>query len=158
MGYNESTVVRIRSKCQCRCGPAGHCHDAGQSPCRQTQNSNNQEQRPNYGMIKDSDSNKNCRADGSGVVCSDRGVCECGKCVCEQSRLGAVYGKYCELDDFSCPYEGGLLCGSKGDTIRDAANNNINTFSCKIFISLICFPPASVSLRSGRVRVRRVCV
>lgn len=115
VGYNESTVVRIRSKCQCTCGPAGQCRDANASPCKQ--NGNNQEERPNYGMMKDSDSNKNCKADGSDVVCSGRGVCECGKCVCEQSRLGAVYGKYCELDDFSCPYEGGLLCGSKRGTL-----------------------------------------
>lgn len=149
VGYNESTVVRIRSKCQCRCGPAGQCHDANQSPCKRTQNGNNQEQRSNYGMIKDSDSNKNCRADGSDVVCSGRGVCECGKCVCEQSRLGAVYGKYCELDDFSCPYEGGLLCGSRGVCVLgecacddgwtgDSCGCPVSTATCQSPNGLLC--------------------
>lgn len=115
VGYNESTVVRIHSKCRCRCGPTRRCNDDNQSPCRGTQDGAYQEQRLEHGLIKDSnrDSNWNCRADGSDVDCSGRGVCECGKCVCEQTRLGTVYGKYCEIDDFSCPYEGGLLCGGK---------------------------------------------
>uniref|UniRef100_A0A3B4EZ63 Integrin beta n=1 Tax=Pundamilia nyererei TaxID=303518 RepID=A0A3B4EZ63_9CICH len=149
VGYNESTVVRIRSKCQCTCGPAGQCRDANASPCKQTQNGNNQEERPNYGMMKDSDSNKNCKADGSDVVCSGRGVCECGKCVCEQSRLGAVYGKYCELDDFSCPYEGGLLCGSRGVCVLgecvcedgwtgDSCNCPVSTATCQSSNGLLC--------------------
>ncbi|CAI5690448.1 integrin beta-8 isoform X1 [Oreochromis niloticus] len=149
VGYNESTVVRVRSKCQCTCGPAGQCRDANASPCKQTQNGNNQEERPNYGMIKDSDSNKNCKADGSDVVCSGRGVCECGRCVCEQSRLGAVYGKYCELDDFSCPYEGGLLCGSRGVCVLgqcvcedgwtgDSCGCPVSTATCQSSNGLLC--------------------
>lgn len=117
VGYNESTVVRIHSKCRCSCGPTRHCNDENQSSCR---GSPNQEQRPAHGLMKDSDrdSNWNCRADGSDVDCSGRGVCECGRCVCEQTRLGTVYGKYCEIDDFSCPYEGGVLCGGKWGTLQ----------------------------------------
>uniref|UniRef100_A0A7N6B4M8 Integrin beta n=1 Tax=Anabas testudineus TaxID=64144 RepID=A0A7N6B4M8_ANATE len=118
VGYNESTIVRVHSKCHCRCGPTRRCHGDSQSPCKETHNSGKQEQRPDHGsdLIKESsrDSNWNCRADGSDVDCSGRGVCECGRCVCEQSRLGTVYGKYCEMDDFSCPYEEGLLCGGRG--------------------------------------------
>lgn len=116
VGYNESTVVRIHSKCRCSCGPAKRCNDESQSQCRGTQDSPSEEQSPDHGLMKDSnrDPDWKCRADGSDVDCSGRGVCECGRCVCEQSRLGTVYGKYCEIDDFSCPYEGGLLCGGKG--------------------------------------------
>lgn len=112
VGYNESTVIRIHSKCRCSCGSASHCHDDGQSPCTKTQDGAEQRQTPDHALVDDSkrDSNWKCRADGSDVDCSGRGVCECGKCVCDQSRLGTVYGKYCEKDDFSCPYEGGLLC------------------------------------------------
>lgn len=122
VGYNESTVVRIHSKCHCSCGPTRRCHDDNQSPCRETQNSSKQEQRPDYGLIKDSnrDSNWNCRAEGSDADCSGRGVCECGRCVCEQSRLGKIYGKYCEMDDFSCLYEEGLLCGGKVDMLQNS--------------------------------------
>lgn len=74
-----------------------------------------QEQRSDHGHMKDSkaDPNRSCRADGSDVDCSGQGVCECAKCVCNQSRLGMIYGKYCEVDDFSCPYDRELLCGGK---------------------------------------------
>ena len=114
VGYNESTVIRIHSKCRCGCGPTRRCHDDSQSPCTGTQA--DKERRPDYGLKNDSnkDSNWKCRASGSDVDCSGRGVCECGRCVCEQSRLGSVFGKYCERDDFSCPYEQGLLGGGKG--------------------------------------------
>lgn len=121
VGYNESTIVRVHSKCRCSCGPTGRCHDNNQSPCSGTVDGTNWEQRPNQGLLKESsrDSNWNCRADGSDVDCSGRGVCECGRCLCEQSRLGTVYGKHCEIDDFSCPYKGGLLCGGKGENNTD---------------------------------------
>lgn len=111
VGYNESTVLRIHSKCRCNCGATKHCNDGSQSACSGAQVGTIQKQSSEHGLIKDSDGN--CRAQGSDVDCSGRGVCECGKCVCEQSRLGAVYGKYCEMDDFSCPYDGGLLCGGE---------------------------------------------
>ncbi|XP_007547601.1 integrin beta-8 [Poecilia formosa] len=116
VGYNESTVISIRSKCQCKCGPTGRCGGNDLSPCRGSHHGVSQEQRPDHGHMKDSSSepNRSCKADGSNVNCSGRGVCECGKCVCEQSRLGVVYGKYCEMDDFSCPYEKGQLCGGRG--------------------------------------------
>ncbi|XP_038144774.1 integrin beta-8 isoform X2 [Cyprinodon tularosa] len=116
LGYNESTLIRIHSKCRCQCGPTGRCDGNDQSPCRPNQPGVKQEPKPNHGNMEDSSSDPNihCKAHGSNVNCSRRGVCECGKCVCEQSRLGMVYGKYCEKDDFSCPYEGGLPCGGRG--------------------------------------------
>lgn len=116
VGYNESTVVRIHSKCRCKCGLTKRCNDDSQSACSETQDSLNPERRPDHGFIMDlnRDPNWNCRTNGSDVDCSGRGVCECGRCLCEQSRLGSVYGKYCEVDDFSCPYLEGLLCGGEG--------------------------------------------
>lgn len=106
IGYNESTLVRIRSKCGCSCGAAQRCYDhqhqEHQATCSGLQGG------------AGNDGGGGCRAEGSEVDCSGRGVCECGRCVCEQSRLGAVYGKHCEVDDFSCPYEGGLLCAGEG--------------------------------------------
>lgn len=115
VGYNESTVVRVRSKCGCSCGPTKRCNDEGQSACSRLPDGPSQERQTDGGPVKDSngDPNRSCRPDGSDVDCSGRGVCECGRCVCEQSKLGAVYGKYCEVDDFSCPYEGGLACGGE---------------------------------------------
>ncbi|XP_070702620.1 integrin beta-8 [Pempheris klunzingeri] len=151
VGYNESTVVRIHSKCSCSCGPAKRCRDESTSPCKGTPDSASQEQRPDHGLMRDSnrDSNWNCRADGSDVDCSGRGVCECGQCVCDQSRLGAVFGKYCEIDDFSCPYEGGLLCGGRGVCVMsecvcedswtgDGCGCPVSTATCQSANGLLC--------------------
>ncbi|XP_061615458.1 integrin beta-8 isoform X1 [Phyllopteryx taeniolatus] len=112
MGYNESTTVRIHSKCQCRCGSTGHCHENDRSPCAGTIDGTGRQRMPHQGLVNES--NWNCRAEGSNEDCNGRGVCECGRCVCEHSRLGTIYGKYCEIDDFSCSYKGGLLCGGQG--------------------------------------------
>lgn len=107
IGYNESTLVRIRSKCGCSCGAAKRCYDY--------QHQDHQQQAACSGLQGGTGGGEvvGCRTEGSEVDCSGRGVCECGRCVCEQSKLGAVYGKHCELDDFSCPYEGGLLCAGE---------------------------------------------
>lgn len=115
VGYNESTLVRIRSKCRCRCGATKRCGDDSRTPCggmrdgpSEERGSEQRPSDPNRGA------NWNCRAEAAEVDCSGRGVCECGRCVCDWTKLGAVYGKHCEMDDFSCPYHGGLLCGGEG--------------------------------------------
>ncbi|XP_034096678.1 LOW QUALITY PROTEIN: integrin beta-8 [Gymnodraco acuticeps] len=151
VGYNESTVVRIHSKCACSCGSTRRCNDETQSPCRETQGITNREQRPQNGLIQNSDrdSNWNCRADGSDMDCSGRGVCDCGRCLCDETRLGTVYGKYCERDDFSCPYEGGLICGGRGVCVSgecvcedgwtgDSCGCPVSTATCQSANGLIC--------------------
>uniref|UniRef100_A0A4W6EXQ7 Integrin beta n=1 Tax=Lates calcarifer TaxID=8187 RepID=A0A4W6EXQ7_LATCA len=151
VGYNESTVIRIHSKCSCSCGPEKRCHDDSQSQCAGTQDGASQGQKPDHGLTDDSngDSNWKCRADGSDVDCSGRGVCECGRCVCEQNRLGTVYGKYCEIDDFSCPYEGGLMCGGRGVCVLgecvcedgwtgDSCTCHVSTATCQSASGLVC--------------------
>ncbi|XP_035039560.1 integrin beta-8 [Hippoglossus stenolepis] len=147
LGYNESTVVRIHSQCRCSCGPTMRCHDESQSPCTGTQDGTNQEQRPDHG-----DSNWKCRADGSDVDCSGRGECDCGRCVCEESRLGTVYGKYCERDDFSCPYEGGLLCGGRGVCVSGEClcDDGWTGESCGCLVSTATCQSANGLLCSGR--------
>ncbi|XP_035537737.1 integrin beta-8 [Morone saxatilis] len=156
VGYNESTVVRIHSKCRCSCGPKKQCNDDSQSPCSRTQDSLYQEQRPGHGPIKDSnrDLNWNCRADGSDVDCGGRGVCECGKCVCDQSRLGMVYGKHCEIDDFSCPYDKGLVCGGRGVCVSGecVCDDGWTGDSCGCSLSTATCQSANGFLCSGRGR------
>ncbi|XP_011479118.1 integrin beta-8 [Oryzias latipes] len=110
VGYNESTVVRIRSKCHCRCGTTGHCHEDEQLPCQGPQDGAKQE----HLLHDNTDPSRSCRASGADVDCSGRGMCVCGSCVCDQVRLGTIQGKYCEIDDFSCPYKGGLICAGQG--------------------------------------------
>lgn len=115
LGYNESTVVRIRSRCRCSCEATKRCNDHSQSLCSGMRDGPGQERKSNP-QLADSNGGLNwkCRPDAADVDCSGRGVCECGRCVCDRTKLGAVYGKYCEMDDFSCPHDRGLLCGGKG--------------------------------------------
>ncbi|XP_059899083.1 integrin beta-8 isoform X1 [Gadus macrocephalus] len=121
VGYNESTVVRVQAHCRCRCGLPGRCRNPGQSQCRADSTPTNGEapRKPVQAYSRDSEQNPGerrtpCRAEGAELECGGRGVCECGSCVCEQSKLGAVYGAHCEMDDFSCPYKDSLLCGGRG--------------------------------------------
>lgn len=156
IGYNESTVVRIRSKCRCSCGPTKHCNDEGQSACSGLRDGTSQERQTDSGLVKDSngDPNQSCRPDGSDMDCSGRGVCECGRCVCEQSKLGAVYGRYCEVDDFSCSYEGGVVCGGEAGGRQPF---KMLTRKCEN-IPLFVFHLASVCLSQAEVCVCPVSV
>ncbi|KAI1886187.1 hypothetical protein AGOR_G00211410 [Albula goreensis] len=104
VGFNETTTVRVKPVCRCRCSgervgcldeeEGQACGDAGSRP-----------------------PSADCRPPGGGPDCSGRGTCVCGKCMCDRSSLGTVYGKYCRMDDFSCPYSGGLPCGGRGQCV-----------------------------------------
>ena len=51
----------------------------------------------------------------SSPLCSGRGSCECGKCVCEKNESMNIYGQFCECDDKSCDRSlSGLVCGGHG--------------------------------------------
>lgn len=44
--------------------------------------------------------------------CSGRGICQCGVCHCHPraSVKEHVWGKYCECDDYSCPFADQQIC------------------------------------------------
>lgn len=46
-------------------------------------------------------------------ICSQRGECLCGQCVCHSSDFGKITGKYCECDDFSCVRYKGEMCSGE---------------------------------------------
>uniref|UniRef100_A0A8C7FR90 Integrin beta n=1 Tax=Oncorhynchus kisutch TaxID=8019 RepID=A0A8C7FR90_ONCKI len=53
-------------------------------------------------------------AGGPGAaVCTGRGDCVCGQCVCHSSDFGKVWGKLCECDDFNCLRYKGELCSGE---------------------------------------------
>ncbi|XP_066531018.1 integrin beta-8 [Hoplias malabaricus] len=109
VGFNESVTVRVRQACDCSCGEAGPCHEEPEpSACVPVPEASPGTER----SLMDS-----CREEAGGPVCSSRGACVCGACVCDQSNLGTIYGKFCEKDDFSCPYVGGLVCGGHGQCV-----------------------------------------
>ncbi|KAI1902516.1 hypothetical protein AGOR_G00045560 [Albula goreensis] len=100
VGFNESTVVRVRPACACRCGDQQHCGDELRR---------SEPNQANCSTVQAPD----CRVGGDGGAghhCSGRGRCVCGKCLCYTSRFGLIHGKYCQLDDFSCPRQHGLIC------------------------------------------------
>ncbi|XP_059826510.1 integrin beta-like protein 1 isoform X2 [Hypanus sabinus] len=58
-------------------------------------------------------SENQCRS-RDGLVCSGRGWCECGRCVCLVSEPGTFYGSRCECQDWACERINGKVCGGHG--------------------------------------------
>lgn len=123
------------------------------------QDNPSEEKGPNRELVdSNKGSNWKCRPDVADVDCSGRGACECGRCVCDGSKLGAVFGKYCEIDDFSCPYHEGRLCGGEGGH-RNCLFTKISSltrphpsFICSSQ-GKVCVCPANVSAwMAGQVR------
>ena len=52
-----------------------------------------------------------CRREGEDKVCSGRGECQCGHCVCYGE--GRYEGQFCEYDNFQCPRTSGFLCNGE---------------------------------------------
>ncbi|RXM32124.1 Integrin beta-8 [Acipenser ruthenus] len=148
-GFNETTKVRLQSQCSCRCGsPAEHtpgkCLDEVTPPDCENCRCNHMEKTKDGQLLL-----RNCQADQMQPVCSGRGLCLCGKCLCDQSSLGRIYGEYCEMDGFSCPYYQGLLCGGHGQCISgkcecssgwegENCNCSVSTETCLTPDSRIC--------------------
>ncbi|XP_059584923.1 integrin beta-8 isoform X2 [Alligator mississippiensis] len=113
IGFNETTIINIYRNCACQCEDSARhkkiCADEtfldGEKPhCKATNCSSN----------KDTTFEK-CKMHQDQPVCSGQGDCIGGKCFCHKSKLGKVYGKYCEMDNFSCPYHHGILCAGNGE-------------------------------------------
>ncbi|XP_069769938.1 integrin beta-8 isoform X3 [Narcine bancroftii] len=121
VGYNETTIISLSSTCACQCkGPEGHV--AGRCfnkeldlDCRFCQCEDSVSNSSCRALSQEQCLIESCRQHKDQPVCSNRGICNCGKCLCYQTKLGRVYGKYCELDDFSCPYHQGQLCAGNGE-------------------------------------------
>ena len=58
-----------------------------------------------------------CKAPDSSLICSGRGECVCGTCECNFRRGNSeekYSGKWCQCDDYNCPFYDGALCGGAG--------------------------------------------
>ncbi|XP_074124598.1 integrin beta-8 isoform X2 [Sminthopsis crassicaudata] len=114
IGFNESTKVHIYRNCSCQCddgrSPKQKCVDESllEPTCPQCDGDKCQ-------FDEDKSPLDSCKAHKNQPICSGQGVCICGKCFCHKTKLGKVYGKYCEMDDFSCPYHHGNLCAGHGE-------------------------------------------
>uniref|UniRef100_A0A9J7YJZ6 Integrin beta-like protein 1 n=2 Tax=Cyprinus carpio TaxID=7962 RepID=A0A9J7YJZ6_CYPCA len=56
---------------------------------------------------------RRCRTP-DGLICSGRGECECGICICQVTERGTFYGPRCECHDWICPTYDGKTCGDHG--------------------------------------------
>uniref|UniRef100_H2ZVF7 Integrin beta n=1 Tax=Latimeria chalumnae TaxID=7897 RepID=H2ZVF7_LATCH len=117
IGFNESTLIKVHSICICQhSGSAAETESwFGETSYREPNKCQNGDTSPT------SDQGQfffeKCRAHKGQPVCSGRGTCLCGKCVCQKTKLGLIYGKYCEIDNFSCSYHQGKLCAGNGECV-----------------------------------------
>ncbi|KAJ8245952.1 hypothetical protein GJAV_G00262080 [Gymnothorax javanicus] len=116
--------------CQChhgRLGPRCECAEGDYNPSEQD----------------------NCSPGPDAPVCSGRGDCICGQCVCHSSDFGKVWGKLCECDDFNCLRYKGELCSGHGtcscgfcqcnsDWKGENCNCSTRTDTCMSSLGLFC--------------------
>ncbi|XP_074840751.1 integrin beta-8 isoform X2 [Carettochelys insculpta] len=114
IGFNETTIINIYKNCACNCEDSARhkriCAeetflDGENTHCEDTNCSSNEDMFPS----------ERCKLHPDQPICSGQGDCISGKCLCHKTKLGKVYGKYCEMDDFSCPYYLGNLCAGNGE-------------------------------------------
>uniref|UniRef100_A0A8C5PXI5 Integrin beta n=1 Tax=Leptobrachium leishanense TaxID=445787 RepID=A0A8C5PXI5_9ANUR len=113
IGFNETVTIRLHKACTCECNGMSKikekCVTEDQPNC--LTNVCNEDNC----TLDEIYSSASCRSSPSVPLCSGRGVCLCGKCICHKSKLGKIYGRYCEMDEFSCPYHYGKLCSGNGE-------------------------------------------
>ncbi|XP_049654659.1 integrin beta-8 isoform X4 [Accipiter gentilis] len=114
IGFNETAIVNVQKSCACQYGDSARhkrvwadetLSDGKQSHCSDNNCSSNRDMLPS----------ERCRPHQDQPICSGQGNCIDGKCFCYKTKLGKVYGRYCEMDDFSCPYHQGNLCSGNGE-------------------------------------------
>ncbi|XP_057262202.1 integrin beta-8 isoform X6 [Pezoporus wallicus] len=114
IGFNETAIVNVQKSCACQYGDSARhkrvwtdetFSDGKQSPCSDN----------NCSFNRDTVPSERCRQHQDQPICSGQGNCIDGKCFCYKNKLGKVFGKYCEMDDFSCPYHQGNLCSGNGE-------------------------------------------
>uniref|UniRef100_A0A8D2NK81 Integrin beta-like protein 1 n=1 Tax=Zonotrichia albicollis TaxID=44394 RepID=A0A8D2NK81_ZONAL len=64
-------------------------------------------------QLSRAESELRCRVPG-GKLCSDRGRCECGVCICQVTEAGKYYGPLCECHDWVCETYDGKICAGHG--------------------------------------------
>ncbi|XP_054847945.1 integrin beta-8 [Eublepharis macularius] len=113
IGFNESTRVNIYTRCACQCEDSiKHRRICSSETSLDTDSS---ACKGNICSSSSELSSERCKMQKNHPVCNGQGDCIDGQCVCHKTKLGMIYGKYCEKDDFSCPYHLGVLCAGNGE-------------------------------------------
>ena len=121
VGLGQQLTVNVKGLCECPCEIQGNpgfeegsqkCQGNGDLACGickcQDGFSGNQCECDESKLYDDSgndDLNANCKDEDSenpDLICSGRGSCNCGVCICNTDPRGAITGKFCQCDNFSC--------------------------------------------------------
>uniref|UniRef100_UPI0035902B50 integrin beta-3-like n=1 Tax=Myxine glutinosa TaxID=7769 RepID=UPI0035902B50 len=153
IGFPDTLHLRVKLACGCSCekdalNNSVHCNEHGSFECGmchcnqgwlgETCRCNSSDVGPGIQLDQSA-----CSAAGPGQpVCSARGDCVCGTCMCHSSPYGLVSGKFCECDDFSCARHSDQLCAGHGDChcgicrchngwAGDVCNCTMQTYACE---------------------------
>ncbi|XP_006138404.1 integrin beta-8 isoform X2 [Pelodiscus sinensis] len=114
IGFNETTIINIHKNCACHCEDSTkHSRICADETFLDDESTHCED--TNCSSSEDMFSSERCKLHPDQPICSGQGDCIGGKCLCHRTKLGKVYGRYCEMDDFSCPYYHGNLCAGNGE-------------------------------------------
>lgn len=75
---------------------------------------------PSLCWLSQAESELRCRVPG-GKLCSGRGRCECGVCICQVTESGKYYGPLCECHNWVCEIYDGKICAGKQTVVVTVA-------------------------------------
>uniref|UniRef100_A0A8I5ZYC1 Integrin beta n=1 Tax=Rattus norvegicus TaxID=10116 RepID=A0A8I5ZYC1_RAT len=157
VGFKDSLTVQVTFDCDCdcqafaqplspRCNNGNGTFECGVCRCDQGWlgsmcECSEEDYRPSQ--------QEECSPKEGQPICSQRGECLCGQCVCHSSDFGKITGKYCECDDFSCVRYKGEMCSGHGqcncgDCVCDSdwtgyyCNCTTRTDTCMSTNGLLC--------------------
>ncbi|OBS65129.1 hypothetical protein A6R68_06330 [Neotoma lepida] len=157
VGFKDSLTVQVTFDCDCacqasaqplspRCNNGNGTFECGVCRCDQGWlgsmcECSEEDYRPSQ--------QEECSPKEGQPICSQRGECLCGQCVCHSSDFGKITGKFCECDDFSCVRYKGEMCSGHGqcncgDCVCDSdwtglyCNCTTRTDTCMSSNGLLC--------------------
>lgn len=121
VGFKDSLTIQVTFDCDCacqahaepfsrRCNNGNGTFECGVCRCGPGWLGSQCECSEEEYRASDKDE---CSPQEGQPVCSQRGECLCGQCVCHSSDFGKITGKYCECDDFSCVRYKGEMCSGE---------------------------------------------
>ncbi|XP_011817956.1 PREDICTED: integrin beta-3 [Colobus angolensis palliatus] len=157
VGFKDSLIVQVTFDCDCACQAQAepnsrHCNNGNGTfecgVCRCGPGWLGSQCECSEDDYRPSQQDECSPREGQ-PVCSQRGECLCGQCVCHSSDFGKITGKYCECDDFSCVRYKGEMCSghgqcSCGDCLCDSdwtgyyCNCTTRTDTCMSSNGLLC--------------------
>uniref|UniRef100_A0A5H1ZRV1 Integrin beta n=1 Tax=Rattus norvegicus TaxID=10116 RepID=A0A5H1ZRV1_RAT len=169
VGFKDSLTVQVTFDCDCdcqafaqplspRCNNGNGTFECGVCRCDQGWlgsmcECSEEDYRPSQ--------QEECSPKEGQPICSQRGECLCGQCVCHSSDFGKITGKYCECDDFSCVRYKGEMCSGHGEcSCGDCVKTSDwqNKYCKGKSRTQCCMALSSVLANSGYQCVCGVCV